>query len=481
MIGKGVFRENFQPQSCSGRKAPKTGQMKGNFENIVIIDTDSDQVDDVVIIDLDEFVHQKSHGSSVPSRDRTCTHQSVISVDDDDESDDDGIIAEGVGELDSDASSSKRVPPAPSRMQNSVHIDVDDSQVYKKDFASNTQKSRETCTAKATGRNRYGLDGSETESSESDCSDCEVLEVCEQWEKASVKRKRHVFNDKSCYDEHPSSSGFHSNIYVDIEMEKRAEQHAGSPLYSGPSKGKYVKENQPTFSSKADSQVDGIHFNLGTENPFRGSDQKVDQESFKSFGSESVEEMQSFPRSSDIEHEERTRGEDISLFTNYKNDSFCGGVSGDSGFEKELGGKESNFMTSSQEACEIQVDNKGSAVGSKDDNLSEAKSNCTFFEERPVNCDGLVLRAQDVGRTASNERDIINEREKLKETDEYKRANEEEWASRHRQLQIQVIHICRFVNIFFLCQFTLCLYMSWPLQLWAQWSYRLRRGRSIGV
>ncbi|CAA2971290.1 uncharacterized protein LOC111398928 isoform X1 [Olea europaea var. sylvestris] len=32
---------------------------------------------------------------------------------------------------------------------------------------------------------------------------------------------------------------------------------------------------------------------------------------------------------------------------------------------------------------------------------------------------------------------IINEREKLKETDEYKRAIEEEWASRHRALQIQ--------------------------------------------
>jgi hypothetical protein len=33
---------------------------------------------------------------------------------------------------------------------------------------------------------------------------------------------------------------------------------------------------------------------------------------------------------------------------------------------------------------------------------------------------------------------VIGEREKHKESVEYKRAAEEEWASRHRQLQIQV-------------------------------------------
>lgn len=47
-------------------------------------------------------------------------------------------------------------------------------------------------------------------------------------------------------------------------------------------------------------------------------------------------------------------------------------------------------------------------------------------------------RTQGVSLTSAFADDIINEREKLKETDEYKRAMEEEWASRQRQLQIQV-------------------------------------------
>lgn len=48
-------------------------------------------------------------------------------------------------------------------------------------------------------------------------------------------------------------------------------------------------------------------------------------------------------------------------------------------------------------------------------------------EERNVDCSPIM---QD---------SIINGREKLKETDEYRRAQEEEWASRQRQLQLQVL------------------------------------------
>ena len=70
-----------------------------------------------------------------------------------------------------------------------------------------------------------------------------------------------------------------------------------------------------------------------------------------------------------------------------------------------------------------------------------------YVDEGQVDCDGLASNDQDCGLTASNEKDIINEREKLKETDEYKQAMEEEWASRQRQLQIQVIHISHYLNI----------------------------------
>lgn len=416
MIGKGIFRENFQPQTCSGKKAPRTSQVKGNFKKGIPIDIDSDEVDDVVILDLHEFLEQTLHGSSVPSRDRVRTPQSVISIDDDDDESDDADhpenIAEGAGESDSDASSSKRFTAAPSRMQNFVHIDVEDSHVYEKDFVSNIQKSRQTCSAKATGRNCYGLDRSESESSESDCSDCELLEVREQWEKASIKRKRHVFNDQS-------------------------KQYSGSPAYSGPSDGQNVK----------DSQVNGIYSNLGTENPFKDSDKKVDQESSKSCRPESMEEMQSLHQSSDTAHGESSKSKTkfpCSRYTYYNFCNFCSGATGASMSKNELGGMDSKVTRMSQEECERQVDNKGSASRIEDDDLCEMRN---LDGDGHVNCDGPALHAQDGNFTASNQRDIINEREKLKETDEYKRVMEEEWASRQRQLQIQVIRTCHVVNI----------------------------------
>ncbi|RDX74612.1 hypothetical protein CR513_45624, partial [Mucuna pruriens] len=418
MMGKGVSREHFQPKTCSGKKE--------NFKNIVFIDVDSDQVDDVVIIDFPEFI-SKSHGSGGPSRDRVYTPQSVISIDDDDdddeESDDAGIpeiVAGGVGELDSDASSSKRFSPDSSGLRNSIHIDVDDSDVCEKESESDVLKSRKASSTNGTGRNRYGLDGSESESSETDCSDCELMDR-EQWEKVSLKRKRCVFSDQPCNDEPASSSGLHcnSNVYIDIDEENRTEQNGGGTAYSCPAHGKYVKENQSSFSVKGDSQVNGIYFNHGAENSIKDSDEKVEWKTSISSLFESIPEMQPLHRSFDIEHGKSTSG-----------------VTSVSRFNTEFSGKESN-LNLSQEAHERKVSNTGSTLKSKDENLSEVNSNCASVDERHVNCDGYALKDQDCGLTAPNEKDIINKREKLKETDEYKQAMEEEWASRQRQLQIQ--------------------------------------------
>ncbi|KAK7307031.1 hypothetical protein VNO77_39731 [Canavalia gladiata] len=431
-MGKGVSRERFQPKTCSGKKE--------NLKNIVYIDVDSDQIDDVVIIDFAEYM-SKLHGSGASSRDRVCTPKSVISIDDDeDEESDDvehpGIVAEDVGELDSDASSSKRFSPDSSGVRNSVHIDVDSGGVREKDSGSNAGKSRKACSVNITSRNRYGLDGFESESSESDCSDCELVGR-EQWEKISVKRKRSMFNDQPYYDGHASSSRLHhnSNIFVDVDVENRTEQNAGGAAFSGATNGKYVKENQSSFSVKSDGQGDGVYFNFGTENYFMGSDQKVEQGTSRSPRSQSIEEMQDLNRSYDIEHGKATRSTDIYPCMEYKNYNLSSvGVTGASGFKKEVGAKESNFVNLSQDACERQFDNTGSVLRSKVDNLS---SNCASVDERQVNCAVLALNDPDCGLTSSNERDIINEREKLKETDEYKQAMEEEWASRQRQLQLQ--------------------------------------------
>lgn len=418
MVGKGVSREHFQPKTCSGKKE--------NFKNIVFIDVDSDQVDDVVIIDDSPGFKSKSHGFGGPSREKVYTPQSVISIDDDDDDDyeesDDveipGIVAGSVGESDSDACSSKSFSPESSGVRNYVHIDVDGSGVCEKESESDMRKSRKASSAKGTGRNRHGLDGFESESSESDCSDCELMDR-EQWEKVSLKRKRCVFNDDPGYDEHVSSSGLHcnSNAYIDIDEENRTKENAGGTAYSGPSNGKYVKDNKSTFSVKGDSQVDGIYSNLGAENSVKDSHEKVDREAFVSSLFESTEKISPLHRSSGIEHGKNTRS------------------------------KESNFVNMSQEACERQVSNTGSTLKSKDDNLCELNSNRASVDENHVNYDGLALMDQDCGLTAS----IINEREKLKETDEYKQAMEEEWASRQRQLQIQVILKSHYINTLCTC------------------------------
>ncbi|XP_057448067.1 uncharacterized protein LOC130739706 [Lotus japonicus] len=542
MMEKGVSREHFRPRTCSGKKsAPETSQVKKEgLKNVIYIDVDNDQVDDVVILESPEFVSRKVRGSCGPSRERTFTPQSVISIDtdDDDDDDDDGGSdgadrrgngdAEGGGELDSDATSSKRHSSSSSSEQNSLHNDVDDSRnAYKKESVSNMDRRKKSFFGEDAGGSRYGLYGSESESSDSDCSDCEFMDrdEWEKWEKVSAKRKRGVSNNQTCQEEHAGPSRCHNNVYIDIDEENTYEQHAEVPVYPGPSNGKYVKESQPSFSARDDSQVprcpkekncnfcnsvagpskfkenqpsfsykdgsqvNGIYFNVETKTSFKDSDQKAEQSS-KSPRSESVKEMHSFRQSfdvknqcSDIKNGERTREEKVSPSPKGKNSDYFSGASGASSFKKDLSVEESKSMGFSPNACEMQVDNNESALGSKDagfqkdmgdlsfkkdlgveesksmgfspnacemqvDNnesaleskeasLAEVYSICASIDERHVNGNGLVLHGQDGGLTASNERNIINEKEKLKETDEYKQAVEEEWASRQRQLQIQ--------------------------------------------
>uniref|UniRef100_A0A2K3LJR8 Dentin sialophosphoprotein n=1 Tax=Trifolium pratense TaxID=57577 RepID=A0A2K3LJR8_TRIPR len=210
MLGKGVSREYFQPRTCStGKNASKTGQAKRDLENIVYIDLDSDQFDDVEIIDCPEAVLEKLRGFSGPSKDRTSTPQSVISIDDDDDDESDdvdhsGIDVDGVGEFDSDASSNKRFS-TPSSVRNSVHADVDDCDVY----VSKRHKS--------TGfySNHWNRDG--------DCSDCEVIKR-EQWEKVSAKRNRNENNIINQKEKHKETKLYKQAMEEELASRQRALQ-----------------------------------------------------------------------------------------------------------------------------------------------------------------------------------------------------------------------------------------------------------------
>ncbi|XP_014523557.1 uncharacterized protein LOC106779861 [Vigna radiata var. radiata] len=411
MTGKGVSREHFQPKTCSGKRE--------DVRKIVFIDVDSDQVDEVVIIDYPEFM-SKSHGSGAPSRDRVCTPQSVISIDDDDDEESDdaeipGVVAGGVGELDSDASSTKMSSPDSSAVRDSIDIDVDENGVREKESEFDGVKNRKAGPGEGTSRNRYGLDGSESESSDSDCSDCELMDR-EQWEKISVKRKRTGFNDQPCSDEHASSSGLHfnNNVCTDFDEENRNRENAGGTTHFCPTNGENVEKNQSSFPS--------------------------DWETFKSSLFEFTEtEMQSLHQSCEIEHGRSTRSKDLSPGTQNESNDFCNDVTGVSRFNKEFSGEECGLSNLSQEAQKNRVTNPEPTLKSKADSLFDTNSKCASTDERHVNCDGPALNDHHCGLTGttSNERDIINEREKLKETDEYKLAMEKEWASRQLQLQIQ--------------------------------------------
>lgn len=83
-------------------------------------------------------------------------------------------------------------------------------------------------------------------------------------------------------------------------------------------------------------------------------------------------------------------------------------------------------------------------------------------EAKEPNDRSQLLNSEDGDVTPSVDRDIINEREKLKETDEYKRAIEEEWASRQRELQLQVCLVYLCPNSCFLISFDFlpCLFFN---------------------
>ncbi|KAF7827944.1 DnaJ domain containing protein [Senna tora] len=379
MIGKGFLRKHFQPETHSGKTIPESDQVKGNCINAVLIDIDDDQVSEVIIIDEPEFFHEKSHCSSVPSRDRKFLHQSVISIDDDEDDDNNhayhpGNIAEGGQELDSDASSNIRFSSPSGYKQNCGQINIDDVHVTKEKVSeSNLPNGRHTFPTEAADGNHCGLDGS----SESDCSDCELMEAREEWEKAWFKRKCRVAKDQP--DEQANSSGYHSTIYTDVGGENRTWQHAGSPVYSGPSNGKCVKENPCSFSVMGDSSMNGTNCNLGTENSCEFSDHKVDQEKLKNFRSGSTEEMRSLHKdSSCTQSPESRRKEHCSFCTKYRMHGFAGGVSSDSRFENEMGGIESKYRGSNVEESKRQVDDK------------RAHSNDASFDERHASHDGFV-------------------------------------------------------------------------------------------
>ncbi|XP_059445585.1 uncharacterized protein LOC132177333 [Corylus avellana] len=277
MGGKGVSRGHSQPGTSSGKKRLKTGETKGNLDDVVLIDVDSDQSSNVIIIDGPEPIQQTLRGSNVQRKGRKFPLEGVISIDDDESDimDHPGISDKGGGDLDSDATSSKRCCPSSKNMRNTVDLDGDECcVVHEKRSSFKLSKCNQTYSEKTASRNRYGLDSEfESGSSDSDCSDCELMEgsfgkLHEQWKKASLKRKHDLPNGQSGSDDQTSISGSHTDSPTKVEVENRTEKHPEVPVCSSSSNEDCEKENLFGFFASGDGYMRSTSLGSGMESPF---------------------------------------------------------------------------------------------------------------------------------------------------------------------------------------------------------------------
>ncbi|XVE91673.1 hypothetical protein REPUB_Repub01dG0030900 [Reevesia pubescens] len=496
MIGKGVMGGRSQPKSCSMKKMLKRCNIKGKFENVVLIDVDGDGFENVIIIDAPEPGEEDLQGSSRSKRGKQFLSPGVISIDDDETDNvDDPEICVECGDLDSDASSSKSCP-APDLMRKSAGLDDDECQFIREmKSVFKLSKGKKTYTGKTSCGKRFGL-SPESEDSSSEC-DCELMEgsagkLREQWEKAFQRKKYNVRNGQSGLEDQTSATVSSNDTPTGVEEENRTQQHAETSASSGSSVSNIQKQNSSAFQTNDGNYSGHTFVKRGTESPFVESDKKVDHESlsqpkygptaeaqFSHVKTDFVFERETFkkdppsrdgdqefpwapsncyPYPSDLQDgkmgpnaKEKLQSEEpvMSVPKLSKEKQVDDGVIPSdfevgTVFDKSTSVKTPSGgipVVSSKNYCD------GEKVVSGDSSQYDETQIKSFTEAEQLSINSVAnskksderdtLHVQGVDAVASGKNDIIIDREKLKETDEYKRAAEEEWASRQRELQIQ--------------------------------------------
>lgn len=288
MRGKGKSVGHSQSSTCSGRKTLKRCKNNGEADNVVLIDVDSDNINNVIVIDIPESLKQKLRGSS----DR-CKLRTVICIDDDESSDNDhpGMGVEGGGDFYSDASSSGRFFPTSNHTQKSADQVGDECQFVQENLSPlKLSKCKRTYSGKASSRNCYGLGPeSDTGSADNDYPDCEFMEdsfgeLREQWEKANKKKKYDVRNGQSGRVDQATTSGLHTGSQQKVEVENMTDQHTEARVCPSSSNACYEEENPSLFAdfglksteetqfsdSKADNWVREESFSV--DPPFNNSE-----------------------------------------------------------------------------------------------------------------------------------------------------------------------------------------------------------------
>ncbi|KAL6566428.1 hypothetical protein OROGR_002043 [Orobanche gracilis] len=453
---------------CLGERRLRRCRTNGETNKVSLIDVDTDNFDNVVIIDVPESLLKKTKTSSMHRKDKSWSVKNVIYIDDDENHDRNHPSDENNANFYADTSSNRESCHVTKKIRDYAF----EESRYDQDTANpvSLSKCNRTYYRKCCQGNRYGLSAeSESDSADNDCPDCELDssgKVQEQWEKASSRRKKNLQNVHSDNRVHDTTLlGFSTG---ELNNEK-----------NGPSRSR----------TKEDTNVDRTHaFHISIDHPGSSNrhietyyvDFAFSDESDKTFD-DPTSEIESCPPKyksrSDVDsccgksnllESEATIHVSKYICETDKHENCTETATGKSREREHLEPGQSRATGGAREMvnlmpkkCRVRRSklhhkhtDRGSAIfsdvngsfsgkspsskGSRNTHIYEAKlqedismSNIQQEEE-----DGQ-LHSQNGDTVPSVETCIINEREKLKETDEYKRATEEEWASRQQALQIQ--------------------------------------------
>ncbi|KAL3511014.1 hypothetical protein ACH5RR_030415 [Cinchona calisaya] len=475
-----------QPRPCSRRETLRRCRNRRETDNVVLIDVDSDNFNNVIIIDVPESLQNKFRGSRVLRNKGKGPWATVICLDDDEGTHDNnartGVKVDET--VNNGASSSQRTCPLSGNFASSSNAVGDDCEFIQENVSPvKLSKGKRTYSGKGS-TNRYGL-GAETESgsSDSDYLDCELMEgpsgrLREQWEKASLKRKCDTLNGQSgTKDPKMVFSGSHRNAngtnehgqpkettFVDEESKDKEAPANSIPKGDGNLGCSYSKSKEVVVDNDDISQsMFKTQFPDGKADPHCKRDSLTEDPSFDKAEHHSG---QYFEKGGSSFYSEEAQ-------VPHRPDYFCGrdwGTPQGNHVEKVFQNKETASVAepdpSSAVPCGMKNFYNGKANSvEKNPSISQCQHPvnhkvCHINKVQPVQSHSCSVSANEepvklvsnsqledkkddsvhclVGDTIlDSEVSMITGREKLKETDEYKKALEEEWASRQRALQIQ--------------------------------------------
>ncbi|XP_074274780.1 uncharacterized protein LOC141598865 [Silene latifolia] len=418
---------HFLPKKCLGRSSLQKCTNRKR-DNIVLIEVDSDDFGDVIILDVPESFHKKFKKKP----------KHVISLDDDD---DDGEVEKrsGACNLDADATTSHRSSPTSvaDSLNSAKTAKIDEDSVSEGKNPVNLSKSKRTYSDKNVSRNRYGLWSDDMSSSDSDCSDCEFMgdssgRLNEQWEKTSFVQPK----GSSCVSPEDKSGSSASSQPADNSAEEVKTKYSDPPGQQCETDGflndlaQKIDERNRFFQKGSFSTKISDLFGRGYDSCMGYSD-PVDKDGY------SVTDVHVYQSG------DKKRSVDVSEPSNNK---------GCLNHEKNTSTSSAKVLAGQYECAPLDADAKGpseACVGVNSANMKEnlhlnVERSCPESFERETDnisledysrC-GHVVHDNEA-KSAYEQNCVFTDRQKRKETDEYKRAMEEEWASRQKQIQLQ--------------------------------------------